>query len=56
MDVGDISFDIEIAFIDIIEFLLKILVDEFVAAEELIEAGDGGALVVITVAIHYCFI
>lgn len=56
MNVGDISFDIEIAFVDVIEFLFEVLVDEFVATEELVEARDGGALVVITVAIHYWFI
>ena len=36
MDVGDISFDIEVTSVDIIEFLFEILVDEFVSAEEFV--------------------
>jgi hypothetical protein len=36
MDVADISFDIEIAFVDVVEFLFEVLVDEFVAGEEFV--------------------
>lgn len=31
VNVSDIAFDIKIAFVNVIKFLLKILVDEFVA-------------------------
>ena len=31
MYVGDIAFDIEVTFVDIVKFLLKVLINEFVS-------------------------
>jgi hypothetical protein len=52
MDVGDVPFDIEVTLVDIIEFLFKILIDEFISAEELVKSRNGWSLIAIAICKH----
>ncbi len=52
LDVADVAVDVLVAAVDAVQLLLEILIDEFIAVEQLIEAVHGRPAHVITVTIH----
>lgn len=52
VNVRDVLVNIQVAFVDLVELEFEVLIDKFVAVEQLVQPGDG-AFLIITVIIHY---